>query len=270
MNDTKKEHRYYLLKGDPGSRKSTAALSFPTPQYWFSYDQKMESMLLPMKNWGIDATQIHYDDYKDWNSARVKLEQFQVSCPFKTIIIDSITSCANAILRQTKALKTGQTRGSGKAAGATVAGIAVNELEDYNAESSALLELVALTKDIHKFHKVNVILIAHVIQAEYKSPGGSTNFSRTIVTAGKRVAPQIPAYCSEAYHFNVEQSLDASKGGQYALLTVSTSDDFARSGLPLPPKIIFGDEPLYGRYIKPAIDKLNQSESEPKPVSELK
>ena len=34
-------------------------------------------------------------------------------------------------------------------AGKLIAGIAVNEIEDYNAESAALQELIALTKDIH-------------------------------------------------------------------------------------------------------------------------
>jgi hypothetical protein len=29
--------------------------------------------------------------------------------------------------------------------------------------------------------------------------------SRTIVTAGKRVAAKIPAYCSEVYHFGIKK-----------------------------------------------------------------
>jgi hypothetical protein len=261
MNDAKQVHRYYMFKGEPGTRKSTAALSFPTPQYWFSWDQKMEAMRLPLKNYGMKAEDIQYDDYKDWNSARVKLESLQLNCPFKTLVIDSVTSCANYVLRQTKLAKTGVTRGSGKGQ-SNVSGIAINELEDYNAESAALLELVALTKDIHKFHKVNIILIAHIIQAEYKSPGGVTHMSRTIVTAGKRIAPQIPAYCSEVYHFNVDKSLIEGQGGDYSILTTHTGDDFARTGLPIEPKILFKDEPLYGRYIKPAIDKLNENPPE--------
>lgn len=250
---------FAMFKGEPGTRKSTQALSFPTPQYWFSWDRKMNALLIPMRNWGVKPEDIDYDDYDDWNKARTKLEQLQVNCKYKTIIADSITSCADMTLRQTIKLKYGVTRKSGQAAGKLIAGIAVNEIDDYNAESSALQELIALLKDIHSFHHVNVILIAHVVQAEYRNTTtNETHISRTIVTAGKRVAPKIPAYCGEVYHFNIEKEFDTSKGGQYALLTEHTGDDFARTALPLPRKIIFGGESLYKNWIVPAIEKLKE------------
>lgn len=259
LDEVAKDDLYCMFKGEPGTRKSTAALSFPGPQYWFSWDKKMNGLLLPMRAWKIDPKSINYDDYDDWSKARVKLEQLQINCPYKTIIIDSITSCADCTLQQTMKLKSGQTRRSGASAGKSIAGIAVNEMEDYNAESAALAELIALTKDIHKFHKVNIILIAHVIQAEYKTPGGETNMSRTIVTAGKRIAPKIPAYCEEVYHFNISRSIDASSGGNYEVLTTHTGDDFARTCLPLDKKISMGDEPLYDRWVRPAMVSLRES-----------
>ncbi len=256
---------FALFKGDPGTRKSTCALTFPRPAYWFSWDRKMESMMLPIQKFGINPKDIKYDDYEDWLKALNQLEKFQVDCPYKTLVIDSITSMADMTLRATKKSKSGVKRQSGKTAGMQVGGIPVNEMEDYNAESSALNELIAVCKDIHKFHKVNIILIAHVIQAEYKSQDGETHFSRTIVTAGKRVAPKIPAYCGEVYHFNIEKGFDVGTGGQYALLTEHTGDDFARTGLPLDKKIVFGNDPLYDKWILPAINKLKQSPPSDKP-----
>lgn len=263
---------YCMFKGEPGTRKSTAALSFPKPQYWFSWDRKMESLLIPMRNWNIKSTDVTYDDYDDWTKARTKLEQLQMNVQgYKTIILDSITSCADSALRQTMAMKKGTTRGSGAAAGKLVAGIAVNELEDYNAEAAALQEMISLTKDIHKFHKVNIILIAHVIQAEYKTVGGATHMSRTIVTAGKKIAAKIPAYCTEVYHFNIEQGAVIGQGGNYAVLTTHTGDDFARTSLPLAQKIIMGDDPLYDKYMLPAIQSQQQyqqqSQQQKQPVS---
>lgn len=242
--------QYALMKGEPGLRKSTCALSYPCPQYWFSFDQKMQSLLIPMRAWGIDPKEVQYDDYKEWNPALVKLKQLQINCPYKTIVIDSITSCADAINRQTLRIK----GGTGKA----IAGIPVNSIEDFNAEDSALKELIALTKDIKTFHKINVILIAHVIQKEIKSSDGKTHMSRMIVTAGKGIAQKIPAYCEEVYHFNIKTDFDPSKGGQYALLTTHTGDDFARTSLPLPNEIIFGSDPLYDKWIKPAIEQQKQ------------
>lgn len=262
MNDANYSSLYALFKGEPGTRKSTAAASFPTPQYWFSVDQKMNAMLLPMKAYGTDLAQVDYDDFDNYNDIRSKLEKLQVSCPYKTIIIDSLTSVGDATNRQTMKLKSGSKRADGSEAGNKVGGISVNTMEDYKAEASAFQELIALTKDIHKFHKVNIILIAHVIgERQSKETGGSTHFARIIVTGGKIISAKIPAYCGEVYHFGVEGDMDVSKSGSYSLLTEHTGDDFARTGLPLPKKIVFGNDPLYDKYILPAIKKMESTAS---------
>jgi hypothetical protein len=263
MTDVNFDNLYCLFKGEPGTRKSTHALSFPGPQYWFSWDRKMNGIFIPMRKWGIDPKTITYDDYDDWNSAKKKMEQFQVNCPYKTIVLDSITSMADVTLRQTLKLKYGVNRASGAQAGKLIAGIAVNEIEDYNAETGALNELIAITKDINAFHKVNVILIAHVVKAEYRdTTKKTTHISRQIVTAGKNVAAKIPAYCGEVYHFNIEQGFVEGQGGDYSLLTEHTGDDFARTALDLPSKIVFGGKPLYDTWIAPAIKKLKENPPE--------
>jgi len=243
---------FCLFKGEPGTRKSSAALSFPKPIYYFDFDQKMEALGLPMRAWKLNPAEISYDTYTDWDKAKNQLTKFQVNCPFKTIVIDSITSCADAINRQTLRIKGGGEKFK------TIATIPVNSIEDFNAEDSALKELIALLKDIKKYHKINIILIAHVIQKEMKSSDGKTHMSRIIVTAAKAIAQKIPAYCSEIYHFNIKTDFDISKGGQYSLFTVHTGDDMARSSLPLPAEIVFGNDPLYDKWIKPAIEEMKK------------
>lgn len=259
MEASKIESQYIMFKGDPGTRKSTQALSYPKPQLWLSWDKKMNALRIPMRNWGINPVDIEYIDLSDWSAGKKKLEELQVNCKYKTIIPDSLTSMTDCTLRQSIKMKGGMTRASGQQAGKMVSGIAVNELEDYAAEAAAVAELIALTKDIHKFHNVNIILIGHVIQAEYKTPGGVTTFSRTIITAGKKVGPKIPAYCEEVYHFNVESDMDVEKEGNYTCFTRHTGDDFARTTLDLPAKIVFGNQPLYDKWILPAIQKMNES-----------
>src|SRR5882757_7620841 len=105
--------QYIMFKGDPGTRKSTQALSYPRPQYWFSWDQKMDSMKLPMNKWGIPGKDISFDDYENWDGAKTKLEQLQLNCPFKTIIIDSVTSMADCALRQSLKFKGGPKKAGG-------------------------------------------------------------------------------------------------------------------------------------------------------------
>ncbi len=254
---------YCLFKGEPGTRKSTQALSFPKPQYWFSWDKKMSSIYLPMKKWNIDSKDVSYDNYDDWSRAQQKLESFKANCPYKTLVLDSITSMGDATLRQVNKVKYG-VRKSGSPMGKTIAGIAVNELEDYNAESAALQELIALTLGIRELHGVNVILIAHVIQAEYRSVSGTTHISRSIVTASKKTAFKLPAYCGEIYHFNIKRGFDGS-GGDYSLLTEHSGDDFAKTEIGLDREIVFKDNPLYDNYIKPAILKLALPPTVPPP-----
>jgi len=250
MSQSKFDALYTLMKGEWGTRKSTCSLTYPGPIYYIDWDKKMKALHIPMRAWGIDPRTIEYDSYKDWDAPRQKLEQFQVNCKFKTIVIDTITSGADSINRQTLQNKGKDDKGK------RIGGIPVNSIEDYNAEDSALKELIALTKDIHLYHKCNIILIAHVIQKEIKTAGG-THMARLLVTAGKGIAQKIPGYCDEIYHFNIIPEVDTSKEPNYTLRTTHTGDDYARTSLPLQSQIVFNNRPLYPDFIKPAVDKMN-------------
>lgn len=262
LDDASPDVLFTMLKGEPATRKSTAALSYPKPQYWVSTDQKMEAMTLPAKRFGIKSSDIHFDDYTDWSKPKAKLEQFQVNCPYKTIIIDSITSIGDNINRQT--MKEKKSDGGG---GKKIGSIYVPGFEEYNAEASAFQELIAILKDIHKFHKVNIVLIAHVVGQRKDDPTNKlTHHSRVIVTGGEKISAKISAYMTEVYHFNIKTGFNADAGDdKYALLTRHTGNDYARTSLPLPREIEFHDNPLYDTYILPAINKLKAE----KPVERI-
>lgn len=257
LDDIDPSVMFILMKGEPGMRKSTQALSFPGPQYWFSWDRKMSGIVVPNKLWNMPKGHVTYDDYDDWNKARAKLEQLTLHCPYKTIIFDSLTSMADMTLRQTLQLKYGKNRKSGEAAGKLIGGIAVNEIEDYNAESGAMNELISLAKDVNIRQKVTVIVIAHVMEVTKTNVSGATTTTRTIVTAGKRVAAKVPAYCTEVWQFNLEPGAVVGTG-EYSIVTETNGDDFARTSIGLPKKIIFGDKPLYKDWIEPALTKLKE------------
>ena len=70
MSDVNFNALYCMFKGEPVHAKVTQALSFPGPQFWFSWDRKMNGIYLPMRKWGIDPKTISYDDYDDWNKPR--------------------------------------------------------------------------------------------------------------------------------------------------------------------------------------------------------
>lgn len=263
LSDNRKMPLFTMLKGEPGTRKSTQALSYPTPQYWISTDRKMEALELPAKRWGIKMTDVDFDDYTNWDAPKARLEQLQVNCPFQTIVVDSITSIGDAMTSQVRKAKRSGTDAKGKSIG----GVSVSGLEEYNAESSAFQELIALLKDIHSYHKVNIILIAHVVgQRKNDDANKLTHHSRVIITGGDKIAGKIASYMTEVYHCNVESDFDVDNGqGSYGMFTSHTGNDYARTCLPLPRKIAFNDDPLYEKWIAPAINALKNE----KPIERI-
>lgn len=256
MDDVSVDSLFSMFKGEPGLRKSTSALSYPTPQYWFSFDQKMEALKLPMSKWGVKAKEVQFDDYTDFSTARDKMEQFRLNCPFKTIIVDSVTSLGDAMNRETIKAKGNNKEGSGKKIGK----ISVPGIEEYNAEASAFNDMIAVLKDIQSYHKCHIILIAHVVGQRKDSDSNKlTHHSRVIITGGDKIAGKIASQMVEVYHFNVKSGMNVDAGDdKFQLFTSHTGNDYARTSLPLPKEITFNDDPLYDKYILPAITKLNK------------
>lgn len=238
-----------LMKGEPGTRKSTCAVSYPLPQYWVSTDKKMGSLVLPTKKWGIDRRLIEFDDYNNWDEPRKKLELLETNCKFKTVIVDSITSIGDNMNRQVQKVKGKDNYHIGN--------IPVSTIEDYKAEASAFVELMALLNSIRKYHKIQVIIIAHVVgQRSSNDANKLTHHSRVIVTGGDKISAKISAYADEAYHFNIKPGVSESEVGEYTCLTAHTGNDYARTSLELPREIAFNDKPLFAGWIKPAIDRM--------------
>jgi hypothetical protein len=252
---------FSMFKGEPGTRKSTCALSYPGPQYWVSTDRKMNALMLPAKRWGLwGKGHVTYDDYHDWDAPFAKLKTFQLNCPYKTIIIDSVTSIGDNMTSQTRRQK--QQSGSGKMIGT----INVSGLEEYNAEASAFQDLLSTLKDIHGYHKCNVILIAHVVgQRKDDDKNKLTHHSRVIITGGDKISGKIASLMTEVYHFDVKPGFSETDEGEYSCFTSHTGNDYARTSLPLERRIAFNNQPLYDGWVKPAIVKLQNE----KPVERI-
>lgn len=257
LDNEKIETVFAMLKGEPGTRKSTAALSFPLPHFWISQDAKMNSLILPARSWGIDLKQIEYDTFDSWGKLDNKLNSLRMNCKYRTIIVDSVTSLADTINLQTLDVKSGTVTKAGSEKGMRIGGIKVNTLEDYKAENSAFTQLIAALKDIRQFHKVNIVLIAHVVGERQVNDNSVTNASRIIITGGKSISGKIPAYCDEVYHFDVKKNPVVGQAPNYIAYTVPTGLDFARTALPLPGMMQIDDKMLWKEFIEPAIKKLN-------------
>ncbi len=242
---------YTMFKGDPGTTKSSQAITYPKPQYWFPFDGKMQSLARAMKHHNISGADINYDTYDKIAPAIRKLEAFKLNCPYKTIVIDSITSASDIALRDIRTNKGNSGKG-----GRDIGGFEVNILEDFNGEASVLGEIASLTKYLFENKGINIILIAHVIRKEQKDASGKVNVVRQIVTAAKAVAQKIPAYCTEIYQFDVNPALTNNGNPEVIIRTQHTSEDYARTSLPLPGEFRLDYDNLYDKWVAPAIDKL--------------
>ena len=61
LDSVSSEILFCLFCGEPGTRKSTCALSFPKPIYFFDFDQKMEALHLPSRAWNVDPKDVTFD-----------------------------------------------------------------------------------------------------------------------------------------------------------------------------------------------------------------
>ena len=234
-----------LFKGPPGSGKSIAALSFPKPLYLFDLDGRVKSP----RNFYSDAPEVlagvEYDGYTDYVKFAKKLESFQYTNPYKTIVIDGLTTLAKLILRfllkskvdKSLLLPLSKEEQKGKR---TIAGIPIYDIEGYLGEAQILGECMTLCK---KYLKCNVIWTAHVITTETKQLGGGMTEHRSLLTGGNKIAAAIPVEFDEIYHFKTEGGIIADSANGHVLYTRDVGRDFAKTALPLPRKINITRDP---------------------------
>ena len=215
-----------LFTGEPGTRKTTAASSFPGRIYMLDIDKKGHAMYLP-HSLGLINSEVEYEPFDSWFKIQDKLNSLQTNCPYDTVIFDSVTAAGDVINRSTMKAKS--------ANGKKIAGISVNSIEDYNAETSALMEAVTLGLAL----KCNFIMIAHVIRRD----GDSS--ARTLVTGGKVVGAKMPAYFPEVFHFRAAEAMMDGGPSEYEVTTQHTGLDFARTTLPLPSRFAWTGKSFY-------------------------
>lgn len=237
-----------LFTGHPGARKTSAAASYPGPIYFFDFDGR----IAPVKKVFPGRKDIYYDTYESFEAANKLMKSWMLSGPdffpgtderYKTVVVDSLTTVSKKIIRDTKRML--RPGGNSKQKGT----IQIAEIEDYNYEVAGLEDLLSFLKTMNEDYKMNAILTAHLIVYEEAVPGkiGQKEVKSQLLTAGKKIAPYIPAVFDEVYHFEVEGGLEGSRCYAY---TDIINEHFAKTALPLPFRIDFTNVPFYGEIEK--------------------
>lgn len=239
-----------LMKGESGAGKSDAAYSFPNV-YTFDFDRKMPA--IARKH--FPDKEIQWDTFHDIFSASEKLESLIDHCPYQTVVFDSLTALSTMSLRavgETKNEKVldmlqrvKQTRGGNKQ-------IEFMSIDYYNGEYRFICDYFIDRIKVLWAKEGNpkyVILIAHVLTVE-SAPALNTGLitkTRSIVTAGRKVAAQVPTEFDEMWHFAKTQPEGLGTNGQQrrVCLTQGFGDDEAKTAFKFPAMIEFTDASLY-------------------------
>lgn len=239
-----------LFTGHPGTRKTSAAASFPGPIYFFDFDGRMK----PVKKMFPEREDIRYDTYQfNYDKMARKMKDLvddptqwtdedeeRSDIPVKTIVVDSLTNLADGLIGYAKKL-----RGTGSA-NMKRGVLNLADITDYNYETTGLGDVISFLKTMNEEHKCHVILTAHLLRFEEADPGkgvGVKRISYSLLTAGKKVAAKIPSVFDEHYHFEVEGGW--GEGSKVRAYTDVFGEYSAKTALPLPWTIDFTNRPFY-------------------------
>ena len=216
--------------------KSIAAASFPKP-FIFDNDRRIKSVV---NYWRPRGKEVDYMHATNYIQVQQKLESFLSHCPYETIVYDGFTTGGDMILRT---MQTTRDAGQKKI---LRGGIELLQIEDYGGESQGLKWIIETLKDISWRQNVHVICTAHVLETSSTNlKTQQTTISRSLMTAGKKIAAALPVHFDEAYHFDVQEAFDPSEPPKYTIITRHVGQDWAKTALPLPMRIDFTNGSLY-------------------------
>lgn len=197
-----------LFIGKSGTRKSTAAASFPKPLYMHDFDGRIQALR------GRDVDYDTFPRIAGWGKAEKVQEMHlaqvkQGTFKYKTVVISSITSVLDFFLWEAKEYYDQQAKGGMYVTRKNAKALLMSDMPHYKFVHAALDRFIM--EYIFPISLVcNVIVEAHEVSVfEQKS-----DKDREIVKVGERllatpqIAERLPTTFDETWHFKYE-------GGKY-------------------------------------------------------
>jgi hypothetical protein len=224
-NDIKLGNRLKLMVvGINGSGKTRFWASFPGPIYVFDFDNRLSTVKKDYPN----RTDIEYDTFgiSNFKDVDKRLEKLQKSCPYATVVLDSITSATTAAVLYSL----GETHGK------TVANLSVPSFDEYVVETTVVTKFLEVFKEL----PCHIVITAHPIdRLDTKGKGKAVSITkvRSIVSYGSKLSSIIPNYLDEIYALQSGIDFD-SKPIRFFYTTVDEENDqMAKTSLPLPTRL---------------------------------
>lgn len=218
------------LVGMTGSGKSVAAASFAKlgPMKFFDFDGRMNSVKKMYPAYDID-----YDTYGPHNLNNKFIPEFNdlvKRCPWKTIVLDSMTSMSmTAITSQllTKGVAQSKTNKGG---------LVVTGWDEINGETVFISQIL----DICKILPCNVIMTFHPVERTIGAEGNTQKVT-TIVSYGHKINQISLNYFSEVYYLDIDKGFTEKDPTKRIAFTDANSKAIAKSALPIPGKLDITD-----------------------------
>lgn len=251
-----------LAKGESGTGKTVGITSWALqgPLYVLDLDNRIESCLKVHKKRPDILDNVYFDKFGGYEDSYEKLKSIHdatrdnnYKCPYTSILYDGITPLGRGLMNSAISERVANTPDKEKKDLLTIANIYVAELQDYKGEAQGISNILTLLRSV-VFEKagVNIFVTGHVTEVESRDMQGKVkSVSRTMLTGGKKIAAEIPAYFNEIWHFEISGIADNPK---FHITTIGTggnmlgeaevgddiaTKDFARTALPLPTRLSF-------------------------------
>lgn len=265
---------FALFKGPSGSGKSVAAYSFPSP-YVFDYDFKMPAIAVKH----FPKREIYWDTFTDTDQVsdiltgwlycpvcngydrlceKEKGGRCSSSCPYESVIHDSITNMENLVIKTIGEVKNEPVptliKTMMKSKGSKNNKTDMMDFDYYKAEMRFTEWLIFTSKILHarKGNPRNTIFTAHIVTTEQSNIlTGITTRTRAIVSQGNKVGAWIPTGFDEVYMFGYEQTggLEGKDSVTVSrkVLTKPYGEDDAKSAYDLSSVIDFTNGSFYDK-----------------------
>lgn len=221
-----------LLIGYPGAGKSIAAASFPRPVYIFDLDRRIDALL---RHFGT-SDDIEHDYYgpEDYIKLDAMIDRIKAGdSPFKTYIMDSLTAFARMSINYSMSL-----RGKGSTGNIQKGVVQMTSIEDYGAETVIIRKMIDTFRG--KNFRGNFIMTAHLVETSTKALNEAEVVRQRLLTAGKGIAAELPAYFNEVYYIYKDVNRIVSPPDvKYLATTVPMNGIDTKTALPLPHAIDF-------------------------------
>lgn len=248
-DETQDQGLLALFKGESGSGKSVAALSFPNV-YVFDFDKKMPAIARKHFPW----KDIHYDTFNDIFELSDKLCEFHDDCPYETLVADSFTALGNLIIKSVGITKGESVEQAMKKLNKDKS-VAAMGMDYYSSEDRFITYFIQQLKSLwaRPGNPRHIIVTAHVVEVEQSNIlTGVVTKTRSILSKGRKPGPWLPTEFDNVYIFGLKQpDLDSiSRQVKRVCLTESYGEDFAKCAYQFPAEIDFTNKSLYEELCK--------------------